>query len=147
MSRARVAQNTGTRTQRRKNTAGWRNTPKPPNHKEKERTFEIKHCFTTKSLTSNGPSLHQQNLTSRSPVTGCMSPFLIRKALNWLTTCGKWGAESTWAWWVGGACGQCVGVDRLAYVCAYTSFFETCGVWRVGVEAEGKERTKTKGKE
>jgi hypothetical protein len=43
-------------------------------------TLDMKHCFTTKSLISQGPSLHQQNFFSRFFVSASMRPFLTRKA-------------------------------------------------------------------
>ena len=61
-------------------------------------TFDIKHCFTTKSRTSNGPSLHQQNRCNGLPFLGSISPCWARNLANILRTLGNVGAQSTWAY-------------------------------------------------
>jgi len=59
---------------------------------------DIKHCLTTKSRMSNGPSLHQQNRTSRCPVFASMSPFLTKNASSLTNASGNSGAVSTCDW-------------------------------------------------
>lgn len=59
------------------------------------RTFEMKHCFTTKSRTSKGPSLHQQKRTRRLPVRLSMRPFSTKNARTDSRTRGNGGAAST----------------------------------------------------
>lgn len=61
-------------------------------------TWDIKHCFTTKSRMSNGPSLHQQNRTSRCLVFASMSPFLTKNTSRSINTCGNSGAALTCDW-------------------------------------------------
>lgn len=46
------------------------------------RTFEMKHCFTTKSRISHGPSEHQQNRTRGAPVYSSMRPLRVRNSWN-----------------------------------------------------------------
>lgn len=61
-------------------------------------TLDMKHCFTTKSLTSNGPSLHQQNRCKGLPFLGSISPCWAKNLANILRTLENVGAPSTWAY-------------------------------------------------
>lgn len=58
-------------------------------------TFEMKHCLTTKSRTSNGPSLQNVKRSRWAPVRRSMSPLSAKKSENDSRSLGHVGAGST----------------------------------------------------
>lgn len=82
--------------------------------------FDMKHCLTTKSRTSHGPSVHQQKRTSAEFVTGSIKPFRVKNSLKVAMTAVKGGALSTSAWVIpvravqnGESCGLQMGFTKL----------------------------------